>query len=415
MVNISAATREGRLAIFDDVWETIRERYYDPTLRGVDWLKLSARFRPLAAAARDTEEFYRVMRRMIAHLHDSHTRIYAPDERASWRQPFFVSVGVSVRETASALVVIRIERGSEAERAGVRIGDTVVSIDGEAAMSALTRRLVEAAESLDVEVAVAARRPRNTVKLQAAAKLFDGPANSLVTIVFAKPDGRIRSVPVRRERRQRKAEFHVRRVRDGYGVLRFNAFTPEFTTKLVRALKNELRDAPGLVVDLRDNGGGETEAMVDVASVFLPTGQSLGEFADRDGRIRVRPQTRARPLFAVDTGVRFQGPVVLLTSAKTASAAEVFTAAMRRAARAEVVGEHTCGCVLGVYRAHQLPDGGQLDVSELNYHTAGGERLEDLGVAPDEIVTPTLEDFRAARDRTLRRALERLRDSSKDK
>ena len=51
--SVSAETREGRLQIFDDVWETIRERYYDPNLHGVDWQRLSAQFRPLAAAARD--------------------------------------------------------------------------------------------------------------------------------------------------------------------------------------------------------------------------------------------------------------------------------------------------------------------------------------------------------------------------
>lgn len=409
--SVSAATREGRLQIFDDVWETIRERYYDPNLHGVDWQRLGARFRPLAAAARDSREFYGVMRRLVAHLGDAHTRVYAPGERFTWLQPFFVSVGVSVREISGAVVVTNVERGAEAERAGVRVGDKVMSIDGEVTALALARRLEEDAEPLNIKAAI---RLRTIDRLRAVARLFDGPAGSSVTIVFAKNDGREASVRLRRAQHRRKPQFNVRRG-GGYSVIEFNVFTPEFAAAFVRALKNELRSARGLIIDLRDNGGGEMEAMVDVASAFLPAGLSLGQFTDREGHIRVALQTRLAPLFAADTGVRFRGPVIILTGAKTASAAEVFTAAMQTSRRAEVLGEQTCGCVLGVRRAHQLPDGGQLDISELNYYTADGARLETVGIAPDEMLTTILEDILARRDRTLERALERLKAESKKK
>src|SRR5215211_6202615 len=48
---VTTATREGRLIVFDETWRTIRERYYDPALNGVDWDELRARLRPLAADA----------------------------------------------------------------------------------------------------------------------------------------------------------------------------------------------------------------------------------------------------------------------------------------------------------------------------------------------------------------------------
>src|SRR2546423_191672 len=60
--NISTATVEGRLAVFDDVWETVRDRYYDPTLRGLDWDAEREKFRPLAAEAKTTAELYTVLR-----------------------------------------------------------------------------------------------------------------------------------------------------------------------------------------------------------------------------------------------------------------------------------------------------------------------------------------------------------------
>src|ERR1051325_2172826 len=70
---VSTATPEGRLAVFDDVWETIQERYYDPKFHGIDWQAKRNVFRPLAARASGTHEFYEVLRQMIASLKDAHT------------------------------------------------------------------------------------------------------------------------------------------------------------------------------------------------------------------------------------------------------------------------------------------------------------------------------------------------------
>src|SRR5438067_306918 len=72
--NNITAILDGRLAVFDDAWETVRERYYDPAFHGVDWEAERAEFRPLAAAAETTAELYGVLRRMLGSLHDAHTR-----------------------------------------------------------------------------------------------------------------------------------------------------------------------------------------------------------------------------------------------------------------------------------------------------------------------------------------------------
>jgi C-terminal processing protease CtpA/Prc len=149
--------------------------------------------------------------------------------------------------------------------------------------------------------------------------------------------------------------------------------------------------------------------MTDIASLFLPAGLRLGRFTDRDGRPRLEPQTRTRLFSAADTPDAFAGPVVVLTGARTASASEVFTAALRERGRARVVGEATCGCVLGIRRRHTLPDGGLLDVSEMDYRTAGGRRLEGAGLEPDERVAPTRRDLQSGRDAALARAFEILK------
>ncbi|MCA1604621.1 MAG: hypothetical protein LC775_03880, partial [Acidobacteria bacterium] len=66
---VSTATREGRLAVFDDAWSRINERYYDRRFHGLDWDAQRAIFRSLVVEAGSSQELYAVLRRMIASLH----------------------------------------------------------------------------------------------------------------------------------------------------------------------------------------------------------------------------------------------------------------------------------------------------------------------------------------------------------
>jgi carboxyl-terminal processing protease len=402
--SVSTATREGRLRVFDEVWEQVRVRYYDPSLHGVDWRALGEEFRPLAKEARDQTEFYAVLRRMLGRLQDPHTRVFPPGESPDWRVQRFVTVGVSVRELEGEAVVTSVERGSEAERAGVRAGDTVLSLDREPVKTLVARRLAEQ-QSFGLTT---------TARLLAVAKLFDGPRDTYVNAVFRNGDkvgAREKRVRLRRQLQTRAPSLQISGAgRGGVHVVRFNIFTWEIAGQVARALKGELKDARALVIDLRDNGGGETEAMADIASLFLPAGKSLGRFSDREGRILVEPHTRSALQSTAESPKSFRGPVAVLTGARTASASEVFVAALREAGRASaVLGEGTCGCVLGIRRRHSLPDGGVLDVSEMDYRTAGGRRLEGVRIEPDEEINVTRPDLQRGRDRALERAVEILK------
>lgn len=400
---VTAATREGRLIIFDEAWQTIRERYYDPSLHGVDWEELRARLRPLAAEAAGETEFYSVLRRLTSRLRDAHTRVYSPEERFDWQRPTFISVGLSLREIEGEIVVASVERGGEAERAGVRAGDVLVSIDGEPVASVFARRLTEeVAASTDV----AARQ-------QAAARLFKGARDTYVAAVFKRNNarGETKRVRLRRVLQSRPPALGVRKS-EGFPVVNFNMFVPEIASELMRSLRRgELRGARGLVIDLRENGGGHAETMTDIASAFLPQGTNLGEFTDREGRVSSAPQTRAAMLFAADAVAEFRGHVVVLTSTRTASAAEIFAAALQETRRARVIGEQTCGCVLAIRRRHTLPDGGLLDISEMDFRTARHTRLEGRGITPDELVSPTRRDLTDGRDPALERAIRILKEA----
>ncbi|HKC64672.1 MAG TPA: S41 family peptidase [Pyrinomonadaceae bacterium] len=392
---------DSRLAVFDDVWETVRERYYDPTFHGLDWETERARFRPLAESAQTTQELYNVIRSMLSDLKDAHTRVFAPDERFDWQHPRFISVGIAVREVGGLPVVVSVEQGSDAEREGVRAGDVVTKIDGEDALDVFARRLKEQAGSSTPAAA----------RLQAMAKLFEGKRDTALNISWIDFDGKERTATLKREWRERDTGVRVRRV-GKVGIVEFDVFTQASAVDFIRALTNRLRGVRGLIIDLRNNGGGEADAMAEVASAFLPQGVSLGHFTDRSHSIQFEPHTHSNMLYTADAVESVRAPLVILTSGRTSSAAEIFVAAMREARRAFTVGQTTCGCVLAIRRRHILPDGGELDVSEMDYFTAEGKRLEGEGITPDLSITLDRQDLRAHRDRAMERAIERLERAS---
>jgi carboxyl-terminal processing protease len=382
---VSTATPEGRLAVFDDVWETIQDHYYDPAFNGVDWQAKRALFRPAAAKANNTHEFYELMRQMIASLRDAHTRVYSPDEKFDWWNPRFVTVGLGVREVEGAAVVIQVDPTSAAARTDVRAGDVIVSVNGLSVAEFLKQRLENLGASSD-----------ERARYRTIASMFDGPPGSSVTVTWAGRDGKHKSAALQRYWSQRQLGFTTQR-KGKLAILRIDAFTQSLAIDFSKALPSALDGAEGVVLDLRANGGGDAEAMADVASLFLDDGINLGKFADRSGA-SFELQTYSKRLWRVPQLSQIKLPLVVLTSESTSSAAEIMAAALQAKRRARVIGTGTCGCVLAIRNRHALPDGGLLDVSEFDYRTAGGVRLQDRGVTPDESTRLTRSDIYSRRD-----------------
>ena len=176
----------------------------------------------------------------------------------------------------------------------------------------------------------------------------------------------------------------------GLVYLRFDGFDPTDRRWLSAQLK-EHHDAPGVVIDLRRNSGGDTFSL----------GISIGEFFEHavdDGKFIARDGDGERQRSFQLGSARYTGPVAILAGPATASAAEIFSAVLQAQNRA----------VLSWF--YRLPDGGELQLSVRDYVSPRGVRLEGNGVEPDVAVTaaPTLAEFRAGRDPELETAMTRL-------
>jgi carboxyl-terminal processing protease len=386
-----AGAREERLRVFEQVWKAINDNYYDKRFRGVDWRLQREIFRSQAEAARNSVELYQALRQMIGQLGDAHTRVYMPEEGFDRDRPAGATVGVAVRPIEGKPVVTWVDPRSHAARLGIRPGFTVLQVDGapvEKVLQSIRDEIIDSSTPTALETQIYDR-------------LFHGLRDTPVSVTFLDREEKTYHVTLVR----RFVEFQ-RRVIAGkplhsIGYIEITGFGPEIEKDFEAAMR-DAQGTRGLIIDLRNNGGGFVATVAQIASYFLREGDDLGEFISREGHTAARSTKRSE--------TNYRGELVVLVSARSASGSEIFAAAMQEQKRATIIGANpsTCGCLLGVSRTLKLLDGGKLNVSDSDYRTAGGRRIEGAGIKPDLHFETRIADLLAGRDRILESAVDRL-------
>ena len=398
---------EARARAFDFVWETIDQRYHDPKLNGVDWKAVGARYRPLALAAKDDEAFWDTLDRMAGELRDAHTRVESPERVKLRQRDEAISLGFGFIPIEGKLAVTGVNPDSDAWWAGVRPGMVLVEIAGEPAMSAYTKLMADT--RLD-----STERSRH---FRAVRRLTSGAEGSKVKFRLERADGsRFDATVARRKFTSRAAASH-RVLPSGFGYLRLNQWTLGVASRVLSGL-DELHSTPGLIIDLRGNPGGSVHTVDRLLSEFFTQPTELGRTTTRTGK-PVSMLFGAVEIIKLKTVVdgnpkAYTGPVAILVNSQSASGSELFAGTMQAAGRATIVGETTCGCLLGFLGYARIPGGGELAYSEVGFVLGNGKRIEGEGVVPDHPVPLTLADLVVSRDRALETAQELLRKSVSD-
>lgn len=262
----------------------------------------------------------------------------------------FSGIGLSVVGVKGGLRVVQVFDRSPADRAGIVPGETIVSVNGRSIAGLGTN---------------------------AATARIKGPEGTEV-VIGVRPRG---GGEARRERLTR-AEIAVPVVSseletvggEKLGYVRLAAFSQGAHGALRKAVRKlQRRGARGLVLDLRQNGGGLLDEAVLSAGVFLPKGATV---------VTTRSRSQGEEVYEAKGGKLPSLPTVVLIDRGTASAAEILAAALAEDAGAKIVGTRSFG--KGVFQQEiGLSNGGALKLTVGEYFTPQGENLAGAGIQPD--------------------------------
>lgn len=328
--------------LISEVLELIAERYVDGDVLDTENLSVGA-IRGIVDALGD----------------DGHTQ-YLTEEEYKVEQEVLqgrvAGIGVVVDERSGAPVVISVVDGSPADRAGLRAGDVIATVDG-----------VETARLPEGELA----------------DLVRGEPSTMVTLEIERPgDTMVQKLGIFRADVEIDPVSWSMAPGSDVAVIRIVQFSVGAGHQVREAVEQaRYEGATGYVLDLRGNPGGLVNETLNAASAFLDEGVV---FLERRRDADPEP-VRVDPGRAVDA----DQPVVALVDYGTASSGEILAAALRDNGRATVVGEQTfgTGTILNTLR---LSDGSALRLGVREWLTPAGEGVFRIGLAPDEEVTMPL-------------------------
>ncbi|MBA3881807.1 MAG: PDZ domain-containing protein [Chthoniobacterales bacterium] len=363
LTTTSASAASTQAPVFGEVWQTVKDNFFDPALNGVDWEAARERYRKEAEAAGSPDAFAAVVNRMLSELKTSHTRYYTAREPEYYQlagifwpfaskklKPFlrggtprYVGIGVSTAEVEGKTFVRAVFDGLPAAAAGVRVGDQILDVD-ENPFHAIGS--FSAKENQPVQMRVQ-RTPdaASTTVVTVTPKSLD-PATMFLEAMKA-------SVQVIEESGTKVGYVHI-----------WSYAGETYQEQLEDELSGRLREADGLILDLRDGWGGANPNYLWPFVAPPLTMTSIG----RDGK-------------RTDYRTGWSKPVCLLVNEGSKSGKEVLAYYFRKARRGMIVGSRTAGAVMAG-RPFVMSDGSVLYLA-VNDGLLDGTRPEGNPVVPD--------------------------------
>ncbi|MFN2502556.1 MAG: S41 family peptidase [Pyrinomonadaceae bacterium] len=366
--------------MFDDAWRTMKYRFYDPKMHGVDWDAARAKYRPLVEYVGDRQELLNVINEMIGELNASHTGA-APPPGGGQGGVSTGHLGVELQADGAAgrYQVTHVYEDGPADKDWVRVGtgDYLIAINGKQIKAGdnywqlLNNRLNRKAE------VTFNNKPSE-----------DGAWSTRIETITPGAYSQLRYERWVKDRRKKVDKLSGGRI----GYLHIQAMNQPSLRKFEKEIR-EFRNKEALVIDQRWNGGGniEQELLAILVQRQYQVWQPRGT------------EPSGRPFAG------FFGPKIVLQNWRSGSNAEMFPAGFRALGLGKVVGTPTMGAVIGT-GSYSLIDGSTVRTPGVGVFLADAKltNMENFGVQPDILVDNSPADNLAGRDRQLEVAVEEL-------
>lgn len=398
-------SEDEKVAGLSKLWSEAKFNFiYFDKVPGLDWDALYMETLPRVRATTSTLEYYRVLQAFAARLRDGHSGVWFPKELSDevLARPLLKTALIEGRAVVVAVA------GQEIRDGGIGVGDEIVEVDG-VPVSAYVERHIAPFQP--------ASTPQDLEARSYGSALLAGPISKPVALTLRDASGAtVRKTVARRASGEYWKAFEAepmtfRMLPGNVAYVALNTFTDNRAAEMFEAAFAEISKADAIVFDVRENGGGNSDVGYRVLACLSPVSFHGSRWSTRDYRPAFRAWGRPEGRFdgemdttAPNAALQYSKPVVVLAGPRTYSAAEDFLVAFRGMKRGSIVGEPSGGST-GQPLAFSLPGGGGARVCTKADTGPDGVTFVGVGVKPDKIVRPTLQDLRTGRDGVLEAAL----------
>ena len=313
---------------------------------------------------------------MLASLGDPHTSYMDPQEFQQANESLsgeYEGIGAYVNTKLDYLTIIEPISGSPAEAAGLQSGDKIIAIDG---------------------------RDMTGINPENARQQVLGPKGSVVTLTIKRGDQPPFDVKITRAHIDIKSA-EGKMLENDIAYVQVTTFGDKTTPELQATLETLMAQNPrGLILDLRNNGGGYLQTAVEVSSQFLPKDKIV--LYEQYGSGQKDKYTSLGDGLAADI------PMVALINEGTASASEIVAGALQDYGRATLVGVISYGKGSVQTWTPLSNDQGAVRVTIAKWLTPDGRAIHKIGLSPEVYVTMTEEDYNNKLDPQLDAAIQTL-------
>lgn len=316
---------------FDELWTTLRDRYCFFAEKRTDWDRVRILYRPMAVEADSRETFAAVVASVMAELYDPHT---SPADAPVGAQRGAIS-DIVVEQVGGGARVKAILEDTAAAEADLRRGDLILAVDGQ-----------PLAQLIQTWTPKCLTAPDPAATAFALGRAVAGVRGQPRRYLIARDGGAAREIIIPIRPATPKPNVEWRRLADGAGYIAIRSFADDAVAESVDQALAEMRDAPGLILDVRNNGGGDTAVARPIMGRFISETKPYALMRRREGGGMGGFWTETVDPRGPFTYTR---PVVVLIDHWSASMAEGFPMDMRGIGRATVVGTPMMGLGAAVF------------------------------------------------------------------